>query len=66
MRDELDGRMWVDHHEAYSDRVDSAIAAVRGGFARFAGWDGSTHQLLALVAAFALTALNISFASNAA
>lgn len=66
MRDELDGRMWVDHHEAYSDWVDSAIAAVRAGFGRFAGWDGSTHQLLALVAAFALTALNISFASNAA
>lgn len=66
MRDELDGRMWADHHEAYADWVDGAIAAVRGGFARVAGWDGTTHQLLAMVAAFALTALNISFSSSAA
>jgi hypothetical protein len=66
MRDELDGRMWADHHEAYADWVDGAIAAVRGAIGRFAAWDGSTHQLLALVAAFALTALNISFSSSAA
>jgi len=66
MRDELDGRMWADHHEAYSDWVDGAIAAVRGTIGRFAGWDGTAHQLFAMVAAFALTALNISFSSNVA
>lgn len=64
MRDELDGRLWVDHHEAFGDWVDGAIASVRGVFARFAEWDGSTHQLLALVAAFALTGLNISISSG--
>jgi hypothetical protein len=66
MRDELDGRMWADHHEAFGEWVDGAVATVRGAFARFAGWDGTTHQLLALAAAFALTALNISFSSSAA
>lgn len=66
MRDELDGRMWADHHEGFSELVDGAIAGVRGAFARFAGWDGTTHQLLAMAAAFALTALNISFSSSAA
>jgi len=66
MRDELDGRMWVDHHEGFGEGVDHLIAKVRGAFARFAGWDGTTHQLLAVTAAFALTALNISFSTSAA
>jgi len=66
MRDELDGRIWVDHHEAFSEGVDGAIAAVRGAIGRFAGWDGTGHQLFAMVAAFALTALNISFSSHVA
>ncbi|HWT12485.1 MAG TPA: hypothetical protein VN231_07005 [Allosphingosinicella sp.] len=58
MRDELDARLWVDHHEAFADGVDRALAGLRSAFARFAGWDGSTHQLLALVAAFAITSLS--------
>ena len=65
MRDELDGRMWADHHEAFGEGIDRAIAAIRAGLGRFAGWDGTTHQLLAMVAAFALTALNIGFANSA-
>jgi hypothetical protein len=60
MRDELDARMWVDHHEEFGHWVDGAIAAARGGLARLAQWDGTTHQLFALVAAFAITGLTFN------
>lgn len=60
MRDELDGRMWVAHHEQFSEWVGEAIAVIRAGLHRFAQWDGSTHQLLALGAAFAITALTFN------
>jgi len=60
MRDELDGRMWVDHHDQFGEWVDSALAVLRSGLGRLAAWDGSTHQLLALVAAFAVTALTFN------
>ena len=66
MREELDGRMWVAHHEQFGDWVDGAAATIRAGLARFAGWDGSSHQLLAMVAAFAVTGLSLAFTSNAA
>jgi hypothetical protein len=66
MRDELDGRMWVDHHDQFSEWVGTAAAAIRAGLYRLAGWDGSAHQLLALAAAFALTSLSITFTSSAA
>jgi hypothetical protein len=66
MRDELDGRMWVDHHDGFGDLVDNAGAALRAGIARFAGWDGSTHQLLAMVAAWAVTGLSLTITNNAA
>lgn len=64
MRDEIDGRMWVAHHDQYSQWVGSAAAAIRTGLHRLAGWDGSVHQLLALVAAFALTNLSLTFTSS--
>ena len=60
MRDELDSRMWVDHHEQFGEWVDSAIAALRAGFTRLAQWDGTTQQLLALVISFAITGLTFS------
>ena len=60
MRDELDGRMWVDHHEQFGEWVDSAVATIRSGLGRLAAWDGSTHQLLAIIAAFAVTALTFN------
>jgi hypothetical protein len=66
MRDEIDGRMWVAHHDQFSEWVGTAAAAVRAGLHRLGGWDGSVHQLLALAAAFALTALNLGFTSSAA
>jgi hypothetical protein len=60
VRDEMDARIWVEHHQAFAETVDAAIAALRSGLARFAQWDGSTHQLIALVVAFLLTGLNFS------
>jgi len=60
MRDELDSRMWVDNHDQFTLLVDDALAALRGGFERLSGWDGTTHQLLALVAAFAITGLTFN------
>ena len=66
MRDEMDARMWVEHHAGFADGIDRAFARIRHGLGRFAAWDGTTAQLIALVTAFALTALNISFSSNVA
>jgi hypothetical protein len=66
MRDELDSRMWVAHHDQFSQWAGTAANAIRSGLYRLADWDGSVHQLLALVAAFALTALNLSFTSSGA
>lgn len=66
MRDELDGRMWVDHHDQFSEWVGNAAATIRVGLYRLAGWDGSVHQLFALAAAFALTGLSIAFTNSAA
>jgi hypothetical protein len=66
MRDEIDGRMWVAHHDQFSAWVGTAAATVRAGLYRLAGWDGSVHQLLALAAAFALTGLSLTFTSSGA
>jgi hypothetical protein len=66
MRDELDSRMWLAHHEDFSKSIDNAVMAVRSTLARFATWDGTTHQLLALIAAFAVTGLSIGSTSGAA
>lgn len=65
MRDELDGRMWVAHHENYGALVAAALATLRAGIRRLGGWDGSAAQLLAIVAAFALTDLSLAFTSSA-
>jgi hypothetical protein len=66
MRDELDSRMWLAHHEDFSRSIDNAVMAVRSALARFADWDGTTHQLLALIAAFAVTGLSIGSTTGAA
>ena len=60
MRDEIDSRMWVAHHDAFGLWVDGAAAALRSGLGRLSGWDGTTHQLLALAAAFLVTALTFN------
>ena len=66
MRDEIDGRMWVAHHDQFSRLIGNAASTARAGLWRLAAWDGSVHQLLALAAAFALTALNLGFTGSAA
>lgn len=60
MRDQIDARLWVDHHEAFSEGIDRGLAALRSGLQRFAAWDGTSHQLLALVLSFAITALTFN------
>jgi hypothetical protein len=60
MRDEFDARLWVDHHESFADGIDRALASLRSAAARLASWDGSSHQLVALLLAFAITGLTIN------
>ena len=50
MRDEIDSRMWVAHHEAFSRESRRRLAKLRLALGRFIAWDGSTAHLLALVA----------------
>ena len=65
MRDLIDARVWADNHEAFSDGIDRALASLQSGLHRFAAWDGSSHQLLALVLSFAITALTFNFTTQA-
>ena len=60
MRDELDARIWNDHHEAVTEGMDRALAAFGRVVARFGQWDGTTHQLFALIAAFLTTGLTFN------
>ena len=66
MRDELDGRMWVAHHDQYGEWVVGVGAAIRAGLHRLSGWDGSLNQLLAVALALALTGLNLGLSSGGA
>lgn len=34
MRDEIDGRLWVDHHEAFAQSVGRFFHTLRHGFER--------------------------------
>ena len=60
MRDEIDARFWVDHHEGFSAGIDQLFAGLRSVATRFAAWDGSSHQLVALLLAFAITGLSFN------
>ena len=33
MRDEMDGRLWVEHHEEFSKGIDQLIARLKSAFA---------------------------------
>jgi hypothetical protein len=57
MYDEIEGRIWIAHHAQFSRMIGDALAMLRDGARRLAGWDGSGHQLFAIVAAFAVTLL---------
>lgn len=65
MRDEMDGRLWVAHHDELSLLIDRGVARVRHGLARFASWDGTTPQLFAIVAAFLITSLGFTSTTSA-
>ena len=65
MRDQLDAQMWNDHHEAFSAGIDRALAAIRSSLHRFAAWDGTTHQLLALGLSFVITDLTFNATTGA-
>lgn len=60
MRDQIDAQIWIDHHDAFGAGVDRLIAAIRSGLHRLAAWDGTSHQLAALLLAFAITALTFN------
>lgn len=60
MRDEIDGRLWADHHDQLSELIDAGVARLRAAVARLPSWDGSTQHLAALVASFAITALSLN------
>ncbi len=60
MRDEMFGRLWVAHHDELSLSIDRGVARVRKALSRLAAWDGTTPQLLAIVAAFLVTSLGFT------
>jgi hypothetical protein len=60
MRDEMDGRMWVAHHDAFSRWAGDAAAGLRSALTRLSTWDGTAAQLFVLVASFAITALSFN------
>jgi hypothetical protein len=61
----MDGRLWVAHHNEFSLWVSRALARVRRGLERLASWDGTTQQLLAIVAAFLITSVGFSTTTSA-
>ncbi|MBA3677283.1 MAG: hypothetical protein H0W74_07760 [Sphingosinicella sp.] len=34
MRDEIDGRLWTEHHEMFSEQISQALTRLRGIFQR--------------------------------
>jgi len=65
MRDEMDGRLWVAHHDELSLLIDRGVQRVGRGLARLAAWDGTTPQLVAIVAAFLVTSLGFTTTTSA-
>jgi hypothetical protein len=65
MRDEMDGRLWVAHHDELSLSIDRGLARLRNGLARLAAWDGTTPQLFAILAAFVITSLGFASTTSA-
>lgn len=66
MRDEMDGRLWVAHHDELSLSIDRGLARLRGrlagfrrGLERLAAWDGTTSHVAAMIAAFLITSFGL-------
>ena len=67
MLDGMDGRIWAEHHDQLNLLVDRSLKRLgaglhrlRAGAARLAAWDGTSAQLFAMAAAFAITALSFN------
>lgn len=60
MRDEIEARLWNEHHEQLSQLIDAGVMKLRSGLARLIVWDGTTQHALALLASFAITALSFN------
>ena len=60
MRDDFLTADWADHHQHFSGDLGRALDTLRAGISRFWQWDGTTHQLLALVVSFAITAVTFN------
>lgn len=65
MLDEMGGRLWVAHHNEFSLSVSRGLGRLRQGLARLASWDGTTPQLLAILAAFLITSLSFTSTTSA-
>ncbi len=65
MRDEMDGRLWVAHHNELNLSIDRVLARLRNGLARLATSDGRTPQLFAILAAFLVTSLGLISTTSA-
>ena len=65
MLDEMGGRLWVAHHNEFNLWAGKALGRLRRGFERLASWDGTTAQLLAIVAAFLITSVGFTSTASA-
>lgn len=65
MRDEMDGRLWVAHHDELSLSIDRGLAHLRRGLAKLATWDGTTAHLAAMVGAFLVTSFGLFTTTSA-
>ena len=65
MRDEMDGRLWVAHHDELSLSIDRGLTRLRNSVARLSIWDGTTPQLFAILGAFVITSLGFASTTSA-
>jgi hypothetical protein len=65
MLDEMGGRLWVAHHNEFSFSMGRLFAPVRRGLERLASWDGTTPQLLSILAAFLITSVGFTSTTSA-
>ena len=61
MRDEIDARLWNEHHEQFSEWLDGAVSASVRRLRQLSARGGAVpEQLFATLAAAALTLLTVT------
>ena len=61
MRDELDGRLWVTHHDQFTQWVGDTLSALGSALrGRLAEFSDEARPLLMMVAAVGMTLLTFS------